>query len=71
MGMTGTVAFSVKPWGDIIVNGESKGPSPPLKRITLPGGTYRIQINNPGFQTYATDVQVAPNKSITVSHQFK
>jgi serine/threonine protein kinase len=68
---TGAVAFSIRPWGDIMVNGESKGPSPPLKRITLPEGKYRIEINNPGFQTYSTDVQVAPNKSITVSHQFK
>ena len=34
-------------------------------------GTYRIAINNPGFQTYSTDVQVLRNKSITVSHQFK
>ena len=70
-GTTGTVAFSIRPWGDIIVNGGSKGPSPPLKRITLAEGIYRIEINNPGFQTYSTDVQVARNKSITVSHQFK
>ena len=70
-GTTGTVAFSIRPWGDVLVNGESKGPSPPLKRITLPEGTYRIAINNPGFQTYSTDVQVSRNKSITVSHQFK
>lgn len=67
----GTLTLAIRPWGEVIVNGERKGPSPPLKRVTLPEGTYRIEISNPGFPSYTTDVQMARNKSITVAHQFK
>ena len=67
----GTLAFSIRPWGEVIVNGESKGPSPPLKRVTLPEGTHKVEVVNPGFPSFSIDVQVARNKSTTVTHQFK
>ena len=33
----------MRPWGEIFVNGASRGISPPVKRLTLPEGTYRIE----------------------------
>ena len=68
---TGTLSFAVRPWGEVFVDGESKGASPPLKRLTLKEGTYKIEVNNPGFPAFTSEVQVTRNKSITITHQFK
>ena len=68
---TGTLSFAVRPWGEVFVDGESRGASPPLKRLTLKEGTYRIEVNNPGFPAFASEVQVTRNKSVTITHQFK
>jgi hypothetical protein len=67
----GSLRFSVKPWGLIMVNGESKGASPPLKALELPEGRHKIDIVNPGFVTYSTNVDVRSGRAITISHQFK
>jgi len=68
---SGTVSFSVKPWGEVFVDGNSKGASPPLKRLNLAEGTYKIEVTNPGFANFTADVLVARNKSTTITHQFK
>ncbi|MDB6098055.1 MAG: phosphotransferase enzyme family protein [Gammaproteobacteria bacterium] len=67
----GTLSFSVKPWGEVFVDGASKGASPPLKRLNLVEGTYKIEVTNPGFTSFASEVQVTRNKSVTITHQFK
>lgn len=67
----GTINIAVKPWGEVIVDGENKGVSPPLRKITVPEGKHRVEVNNPGFPSYSAEVEVAKNKSITVSYQFK
>ena len=68
---TGTINIAVKPWGEVVVDGENKGVSPPLKRITLPEGKHHVELNNPGFPSYSADIEVAKSKSVTVSYQFK
>lgn len=68
---TGTIRFAVQPWGEIIVDGVNKGASPPLKRFNVPEGAHRVEVTNPGFPSYSTEIQVPKNQSVTVSYQFK
>ena len=67
----GTLALAVKPWGEVFVDGASKGASPPLKRLNLAEGTHKVEVTNPGFPSFASEVQVIRNKSVTITHQFK
>ena len=68
--VTGTVSFDIKPWGNIVVDGISKGASPPMKRLNLPPGPHTIDIQNPAGPTVSRKVEVVPGKSTTVRHTF-
>ena len=67
---TGTVSFDIKPWGNIIVDGISKGASPPMKRLTLTPGPHTVEIQNPAGPKVTRTIEVVPGKSIPVRHAF-
>jgi len=67
---TGTVSFDIKPWGNIIVDGISKGASPPMKRLALPPGPHTIEIQNPAGPTVSRTIEIVPGKTIPVRHAF-
>ena len=68
--LTGTVRIMIKPWGTIIVDGKSKGVSPPLKHLRLPEGKHQIKIVNPNFADYSVDLNVSKNKSSNIEYDF-
>jgi len=68
---TGTITLTVKPWGTVIVDGVNKGASPPLKKLTLPEGKHKVEVTNPGFPGFTSEVEVKKERSINISHQFK
>jgi class 3 adenylate cyclase len=65
-----TVAFSVQPWGEVFVNGKSRGVYPPLKPIQLPPGKYRIEIRNTTFAPHVVNLDLKSRDEITVRHKF-
>jgi non-specific serine/threonine protein kinase len=67
----GSIALQIKPWGVVVVDGEAKGASPPLKRIKLAEGKHQVELTHPAFPPYAMEVEVKKNKSVTVSYEFK
>lgn len=67
---TGSVSFDIKPWGNIVVDGISKGASPPMKRLSLPPGTHTIEIQNPAGATVNRTVEVVSGKSVSLRHAF-
>ena len=68
--VTGVVRIAVNPWGTVIVDGVSKGVTPPLKRLTLPEGKHQIKVINPNFADYVTEVEVSKKSDISISHNF-
>jgi hypothetical protein len=60
----------IRPWGEVLVDGKSRGISPPLKELSLAAGRHRIEIRNPGFAGYAGDVVVEAGRSTVVNHSF-
>ena len=68
--LTGTVKIMIKPWGTIIVDGKSKGVSPPLKRLRLAEGKHHIKIVNPNFTDYSIDVNVSKKKASNIEYDF-
>jgi aspartate/methionine/tyrosine aminotransferase len=67
----GTLQIAVKPWGEVLVDGGSKGVSPPLKQLKLAAGKHKVEFANPGFPSYATEIEIQKGRSVTVSYQFK
>jgi class 3 adenylate cyclase len=68
---TGTVNLSIQPWGEVFVNGRSRGVSPPLKNLKLAPGTYTIEVRNTSFAPSKQKLQVKSHGEATVRHVFK
>jgi hypothetical protein len=66
----GTVNLAINPWGEVFVNGRSRGVSPPMKNLKLPPGKYRIEIKNTTFPAYTENIEVKSREEITIRHKF-
>jgi hypothetical protein len=66
----GRVAFAISPWGEIFVNGISRGVSPPLTQLALPPGLHDIEIRNTAASPFTVRVEVRPGETIAVQHRF-
>jgi len=66
-----TLVFAVQPWGEIFVNGKSRGVSPPMKSIKLEPGKYKIEVRNTTFPVHTENFELKARDEITVRHKFQ
>ena len=66
----GYLALAVVPWGQVFVDGESVGVSPPLSRFPLPVGEHTIEVRNGGAPEYMTEVHVVAGQTVFIQHRF-
>lgn len=64
------VLLAIAPWGEIYVDGEKRGISPPLRTVKLTPGQHKIEIRNAGFPSRVENVEVQPGSRITIKHKF-
>ena len=62
--------FVVKPYGEIFVDGISKGRTPPLQEIEVPSGRHVVQIRNPGSPPLEVTLDLEPGERRTLAHAF-
>ena len=67
---TGTLQLAVSPWGQIEVDGNPVGTTPPMTRLTLPEGTHHVTVRNEDFAPYSITVQVSADKPALIKHRF-
>jgi len=67
---SGTVFLLVKPWGEVYIDGRQVGVTPPLKSFDLPIGLHVITVTNGSLPIYQREVNVQPETTITVAHDF-
>ncbi len=67
----GKVQLAISPWGEILVNGKSRGVSPPLKVLELPAGNHTIEIRNANFPPHVERVIVRAGEQVPIRHRFK
>ena len=68
--VTGSVQLAISPWGQVEVNGQPAGTTPPLTRLTLSEGTHSITVRNEDFPPHTVAVQVEADKPVVVRHRF-
>jgi len=66
-----TLVFAVTPWGEIFVNGKSRGVVPPMKTLKLDPGKYKIEIRNTTFPAYSESLDLKARDEVTVRHRFQ
>jgi len=70
-GTAGRLELLVSPWGEVVVDGKSRGISPPLKIVELSPGSHTIEIRNSTFPVHVQKVQVKPGVAVQIRHRFK
>jgi class 3 adenylate cyclase len=66
-----TLVFAVTPWGEIYVNGKSRGVVPPTKTLKLEPGKYKIEIKNTTFPVHTENLELKARDEVTVRHRFQ
>jgi serine/threonine-protein kinase len=67
---SGTLQLAITPWGEVEVDGQAAGTTPPLTRLSLPEGRHTITVRNDDAPPYSTTVQVSADKPVTVRYRF-
>jgi class 3 adenylate cyclase len=61
----------IVPWGQVFVDGKTRGVSPPLRVLELPPGQHKLEIRNGEFPAYSQQVSVRAGEKVTIRHRFK
>ncbi|MEI2415178.1 hypothetical protein V8Z80_03255 [Orrella sp. JC864] len=64
------VSIDVQPWGEILVDGISRGISPPLRSLQLAPGTYAVTVRNADLPPHNVQLTVRPGQPASISHRF-
>ncbi|HEX6298204.1 MAG TPA: PEGA domain-containing protein [Burkholderiales bacterium] len=67
----GSIVFAVAPWGEVLIDGKSRGVSPPLRTVEVPAGPHRIEIRNSTFPVHVAKVEVKAGEAVQVRHRFR
>jgi len=61
----------VTPWGEVLIDGKSRGISTGQRAFELPAGAHTIEIRNTGSPAYVQKVQVKAGETVRIRHRFK
>jgi hypothetical protein len=64
------VRFSVRPRGEIFVDGVARGVTPPLRDVEVEAGHRVVQVRNAGFATLEIALDLKPGEHTTITHVF-
>lgn len=64
------VRVAVRPWGEVLVNGRSRGVSPPLRELSLAPGRYQVIVRNASAGDHRMTLTVAPGRPASITHEF-
>ncbi len=70
MDHNGVITLAVAPWGEVIVDGNYLGVSPPLARLALPPGVHRIEVQNGAASPYRAEIEVKAGQTTALQHRF-
>jgi len=67
------VELAVTPWGEIVVDGKSRGVSPPLKFVELAPGAHTVEIRNSKARSpvRVEEISVKAGETARISHSFR
>ncbi|MFD4836151.1 hypothetical protein ACFWP0_01490 [Achromobacter sp. NPDC058515] len=65
------VRVAVRPWGEVLINGRSRGVSPPLRELSLAPGRYQVTVRNASSGDHSMTLTVAPGRPAAITHEFK
>jgi len=67
----GRLEVAVLPWGEVLVDGQSRGVSPPLRVLDIPAGVHTIELRNSTFPTRVEKIEIKPGEAVRIRHRFR
>lgn len=64
------VKLTVKPRGEVYVDGAYRGSVPPLTQVEVLHGKRTIEIRSPGFAPYQATLDLKPGQEAVIAHTF-
>jgi len=65
------IELAVNPWGEVFVDGRSRGVSPPLRTLEISPGSHTIEIRNSTFPSRTEKVEIKAGDAVRIRHRFK
>jgi hypothetical protein len=67
----GIIQLAIQPWGEVFVDGRSRGVSPPLRTLELPPGPHTVEVRNTSFPAHTQRVDVRSGEPVRIRYQFR
>jgi hypothetical protein len=67
----GRLEIAAAPWGEVVVDGKTRGTTPPLLVLDIPAGPHTIEIRNSTFPAHVARVEVKPGEAVKIQHRFR
>ncbi len=64
------ITLAIAPWGEVYVDGERIGVSPPVNEVEVAAGKRKIEIKNGNFPVYTQVVDVKADQKLRIKHKF-
>lgn len=64
------IQFEITPHGDVFVDGELKGKSPPLSRLAVSPGAHTIEVHHASYAPLRLEMNLKPAEEMKVTHAF-
>jgi len=65
------IELAVNPWGEVFVDGRSRGVSPPLRTLEISPGSHTIEIRNSTFPSHVEKVEIKAGDAVKIRHRFR
>lgn len=64
------IVLQIAPWGEVFVDGRSRGVSPPMRTIEVSPGVHNIEIRNADLPPHVEKIEVRAGQEVRVRHRF-
>jgi hypothetical protein len=64
------ITLAIAPWGEVYVDGDRIGVSPPVNEVEVAPGKRRIEIRNGSLPVYTQIVEVRADEKVRIKHKF-
>ena len=67
---TAVITLAIAPWGEVYVDGDRIGVSPPVNEVEVAPGKRKIEVRNSSFPVYTQVVDIKADQKVRIKHKF-
>ncbi len=69
-GSQGMISLTIRPWGEIYLDGKMVGVSPPLTQLKVSLGEHIIEVKNANFPVYKKSIVIKADEGVNIRYKF-